>query len=252
MYIPEVEEILEVLCQRIPVLLGDNLEGLYVKGSLVLGDFNPETSDVDLLVVVKQALGSANFEQLDAMHREIQTLPNRYAHEVELAYVPAAKLNHFVPGERYPSLERGEQLKWKALASNWILDFWIARERGFILIGPDPKTLIDPISAEQMVAAVRGVMPDWLEWVNSPDDPGWHGTTGTLRFAVETMCRVLYTLEFAQMCSKPTAVRWALQTLPEPWVLLIQESQGWWSQKSNPKDVSRVWAFVRWVAAKVG
>ena len=243
----EVGEIVESLVPQINRVLEDNLEGIYLKGSLALGDFNPETSDVDLLVVVKQPLHQADFERLDPMHRRIQTLPNRYAGDVELAYVPATILNNFVPGLKYPALERGEQLKWKTLGSNWLLEFWTVREHGATLHGPDPKTLIEPIGKEQIVAAVRGVFPDWLDWINTPDDPGWHAQMGTLRFAVETMCRVLYTLETGEMCSKPKAVAWALARVPEPWVSLIKESQGWWSQKTDAASVAKVWQFVRWV-----
>lgn len=48
---PDVQEIIETLVRQIKSVLADNLEGLYLKGSLALGDFNPETSDVDLLVI---------------------------------------------------------------------------------------------------------------------------------------------------------------------------------------------------------
>ncbi|MDD6156298.1 MAG: nucleotidyltransferase domain-containing protein [Lachnospiraceae bacterium] len=37
-------------------ILGDNLTGVYLHGSAAMGCFNPEESDIDLLVVVKDAL----------------------------------------------------------------------------------------------------------------------------------------------------------------------------------------------------
>jgi len=248
----DIQEILEVLCASIVATLGDNFEGIYLKGSLALGDFNPETSDVDLLIVVKQALDQADFERLERMHQHLQTLPNRYAHEVELAYVPASILNSFVPGRKYPALGRGEQLKWKALGTNWILEFWTVREHGSALSGPDPKTLIDPISSEEIVGAVRGVMPDWLEWVNTWNDPQWHPNLGTMRFAVETMCRVLYTLATGEMCSKPKAVAWALGNLPEPGHSLVVQSQSWSpNQPTSPAINALVMEFVRYAAERL-
>lgn len=243
----DVREILEALVLQIGGVLGGNLVGIYLKGSLALGDFNPETSDVDLLVIVRQALDSADFDRLDKMHRQIQTLPNRYANEVELAYVPASVLNNFVPGLKYPALERGEQLKWKTLGTNWLLEFWTVREHGAALHGPDPKTLIEPIGKEQIVAAVRGVLPDWLEWVDTWGDPSWKTHMGEIRFTVETMCRVMYTLATGQMCSKPQAVLWALAHLPERWLPLIQQSQSW--QGGVPvldTVVEPTQQFVRW------
>ena len=46
----DVQEVAETLVRQIMSVLADTLEGIYLKGSLALGDFNPETSDVDLLV----------------------------------------------------------------------------------------------------------------------------------------------------------------------------------------------------------
>ncbi len=252
-----VQEILGRLQSGITSSLGENLEGLYLKGSLALGDFNPETSDIDLLVAVKQALGQADFERLDKMHRQIQTLPalahNRYSHEIELAYLTFDDINGFQPGEKYISLERGEQLKWKTLGSNWLLEFWTVREHGVVLFGPEPKAMIDPISTEQIVVAVRGVLPDWLEWVETWDDPAWQSHMGEMRFAVETLCRVLYTLDCGEVSSKPVAVRWALGHLEEPWHSLIQESQTWRAgEQVNLEAVSRIADFVRWTGEKAG
>lgn len=244
----DVEEIVEAVRGGIVAALADNLEGIYLKGSLALGDFNPQTSDVDLLVVVRRALNQADFERLDGLHRRLQTLTNRYAHDLELAYIPASKLNNFVPGE-YPSLERGEGLKWKTLRSNWILDFWIVREHGLALFGPDPKTLIDPISADQMREAVRGVLSAWNQWVDTWDSPGWKTHMGEMRFVVETMCRAGYTLAFKQMCSKPVAVRWALTALPESWRALVEQSQTWQGgQETDWKLIPQIRDFVYWTA----
>lgn len=243
----QVREIVEVAVAGVRETLEGDLYGIYLRGSLVLGDFNPETSDVDLLIVVGRDLGAADFERLDAMHRRIQRLPNRYANEVELAYVPLADINGFRPGKRYISLERGEGLRWKVLRHNWAVEFWGVREQGIALFGPEPRRFIEPISVEHVVEAIRLELSAWQEWADSPEDPGWHATRGTLRFAVETMCRVMYSLERHELCSKPVAVRWALRQLEEPWKALVQESQGWGSQPSEPDAAGRTQDFIRWV-----
>jgi predicted nucleotidyltransferase len=242
----EVKAIIEAVVGGVQAALNENLRGIYLKGSLALGDFNPETSDVDLLVVVKQPLNQGDFERLDQAHRQIQTLPNRYANEVELAYVPAAVLNNFVPGLKYPALERGEGLKWKTLGSNWLIEFWTVREHGVVLYGPDPKTLIDPIAKAQIVAAVLATLPDWTQWTDTWDD-AFQTHMGELRFSVETMCRVLHTLNSGEVCSKPKAVAWALANLPQPWVSLVKDSQNWKNQMADAVSINSTWQFVRWV-----
>jgi len=98
-----------LLQREIVAELGWNLEGLYLKGSLALGDFNPETSDIDLLALVKEPLAAEEFTRLARRHARIHSLPHRYAKEVELAYVPVGDVQRFQSGKAYPALERGER-----------------------------------------------------------------------------------------------------------------------------------------------
>lgn len=248
---PAVQQIVEALKQSIQATLEDNLFGIYLRGSLVTGDFNPEGSDVDLLVVTNRELSQADFERLDTMHRHLQTQPNRYANEIELAYVPSADINGFKPGKKYISLERGDQLRWKQLRHNWVVEFWAVRQYGLVVAGPEPKTFIEPIPMERVTAAIRLELGAWLEYVDSWESPGWQTHAGELRFAVETMCRVLYMFENQSLCSKPKAVQWALRHLPAPWHLLVAESQNWESNTpTNPQLTQQTQDFIRWVIAK--
>lgn len=50
----EIVIITELLSQHFQKILADSLTGLYLHGSICLGDFHWETSDIDLLVVLKQ------------------------------------------------------------------------------------------------------------------------------------------------------------------------------------------------------
>ena len=248
---PDVQQIVEALTKAVGETLEQNLLGIYLRGSLVTGDFNPETSDVDLLIVVKQDLTQSDFEQLDTMHKKIQTLPNLYANEVELAYVPIGDINGFVPRKKYISLERGEQLRWKNLRYNWAVEFWAVREHGLVVVGPEPKTFIEPIPMQHVADSIRLELGAWLEYVDSWDNPGWQTHAGELRFAVETMCRVMYTLENLELCSKPVAVRWALEHLPPQWKELMLKSQSWKVDQTFQSETAQpVQDFIRWVIEK--
>lgn len=248
---PDVQQIVEALTRAIGETLEENLFGVYLRGSLVTGDFNPETSDVDLLVVVNRDLNQVDFDRLDAMHQRIQTQPNRYANEVELAYVPIGDINGFVPRKKYVSLERGDQLRWKQLRHNWVVEFWAVREHGLVVVGPEPKTFIEPIPMQHVADSIRLELGAWLEYVDTWDSPGWQTHTGELRFAVETMCRVLYSLENHELCSKPVAVMWALRQLPPLWKELLLKSQTWKADQAvQSQTTQQVQDFIRWVIEK--
>lgn len=51
--LPPVTEILNTLLASLQDSLGENLVGLYLRGSLALGDFIPETSDLDVLAIAE-------------------------------------------------------------------------------------------------------------------------------------------------------------------------------------------------------
>src|SRR5207253_2908598 len=116
--------------------------------------------------------------------------------------------------------------------------------------GPDPKTLIDPISADEMRAAVRRRLRDWAEWAKDSNDPEWQLHRGHKAYVVETMCRALCTLATGELPTKPRAVAWALATLPEPWRATVERSQAWRTDNTlDPSLAPEVRSFVLWAAA---
>jgi len=247
---PEANAMLRALRTGIQQALGENLVGVYLRGSLATGDFMLEISDLDLLAVTERPVNDAEFTALAAMHEELAALPNPYANRVEIAYIDRRALRRYTPGRQHPTLEQGEALTWRAHGSNWILERWVVREHGIALCGPDPRTLIDPISAEALCAAVRDRLRDWDEWAHQPDDPDWQLPRAHKAYVVETMCRALYTLAHGTLPSKQQAVAWALKALPEPWRSTVERSRAWRSDDTvDPTIVPEVMGFVRWTAA---
>lgn len=91
----DVRTIVEILVGQIASTLEDNLEALYLRGALALGDFNPETSDIDLLVLTRELVTDKDFTALTRMHGQIEKMPNRYASDIELAYAPLDAIQNF-------------------------------------------------------------------------------------------------------------------------------------------------------------
>jgi predicted nucleotidyltransferase len=76
---PEVKAMLDLLLARIQGALGAKLAGLYVVGSLVTGDFDFRSSDIDLIAVLVDDPTEAEVQALGAMHSEIaQKMPFWY------------------------------------------------------------------------------------------------------------------------------------------------------------------------------
>ncbi|MBB3112282.1 hypothetical protein FHS18_004368 [Paenibacillus phyllosphaerae] len=248
-----VNEMLRVLLQGMQELLDDNLVGVYLRGSLALGDFDPATSDVDFLAATQIPVTDAALAALVDFHNRLAKFPNPYANELEGAYIDLEGLRRFQPGQPYPTLYRGEGLQVTRHQSNWVLERWTVREHGLTLLGPDPQQLIDPIPAERLRAAVSLRLRDWADWCSQVDDPAWQLPLSHKAYVIETMCRVLYTLANGEICSKPHAVAWALSTLPEPWRSLVERSQCWRTDTlTTPDDplIAEVRRFLLWVTAQ--
>ncbi|SDO78926.1 protein of unknown function [Paenibacillus sp. yr247] len=249
-----VTEMLRTLLLGIQEAIGDELVGVYLRGSLALGDFDPITSDLDFLAVTKLPVSEEKFAVLDALHTRLAKFSNVYAQQLEGAYIDHIALKRFRAGERYPTIERGDFLRSSEHHANWILERWTVREHGITLIGPDPKTLIEPISVDEIRLAVSVRLRDWADWANQLDDPAWRLPLSHKAYVVETMCRAMYTLMCGDVCSKQCAVAWALETFPEQWRSLVDQSRAWRTDTTLPEPniISEVMRFVHWVSSNAG
>ena len=252
MHLPdEVTEILNALLAGAREILGGNLAGVYLRGSLAHGGFRAETSDVDVLAVTETAVSDAEFDALAALHARLAALPNKYGNRIEIAYIDRAAVRRFRPGLLHPTRGQGETLERSEHHTNWILERWTVREHGLTLLGPSPRTLIDPISSGELLEAVRARLGDWADWARKREDPEWLAPRrGAAAYVVETMCRALHTLSCGELTSKAQAVTWALEALPEPWRATVARSQEWRCDRTNdPTIVTEVMRFVLWAAS---
>ncbi|EFH82516.1 aminoglycoside adenylyltransferase domain-containing protein [Ktedonobacter racemifer] len=246
-----VPTLLDALLLSIQQMLGQNLVGLYLRGSLAMGDFDPLASDVDFFAVTEHLLTEAEFTDLTTMHDTLARLPNPYAVHLEGAYIPRVSVRRFTLGERLPTLYRQERLRWFEHDYNWVLERRVVREHGLTLYGPAPTTLIDPVSTNELREAVRSRMPEWLRWANQADDPDWQLHLGQKAYVIQTMCRALCTLATGTLPSKPQAVAWALATLPEPWRSTVVRSQAWHGKQTFDVSLNpEIQRFIRMAASQ--
>ena len=249
-YAPAVDEILAALVPGVQAALADNLVGVYLRGSLATGDFI-DTSDVDFLVATERPVSEAESSALIALHERLAALPNKYANRLEGAYIDRASLRRFEPGRRFLTVECETPLRWKEHETSWLIERCGLRESGVALLGPDPRSLIDTISAEELRDAARRRLREWATWAVEPEDPEWLAPRSHQAYVVETMCRALYTLAFGELISKRKAAEWAISALPEPWRTLVEGAVARRTDdSSDPDTIVDVLAFVQWCAAE--
>ena len=72
---PDVNAFLHQFLSRVRDILGADFVGLYLYGSLSLGDFDPASSDIDAVVATAAPLRSGVVEELRELHARLLPRP---------------------------------------------------------------------------------------------------------------------------------------------------------------------------------
>ena len=125
---------------------------------------------------------------------------------------------------------------------------WVLRERGIALAGPDPRAFACEVPADmlrnKMRPQIESFLPDLFTWTSF--DIIW-----AQRYAVETLCRMLYTLQTGEVTSKRASLEWAKQELSPAWYGLIEQALADravpWDDPPRPGSVEATTAFAEYV-----
>lgn len=224
---PDVNEVLRDLLDGAGTVLGTQFVGMYVHGSLASGDFEPERSDIDFLVVTADTLPDDMIEALEAMHQRLAASGLPWAQRLDGSYIPRDALRRHDPAQAcFPELDSFDETFGVAQhGSDWVIQRHVIREHGLALAGPPPQTLIDPVQPAELQQAVSDQLRG--RWSRQLRGPTRLKSPEYQAYAVLTMCRALYTLEHATVVSKAVAPRWARAALGERWGLLIDWAVAW-------------------------
>jgi len=222
----EVVAVLESTLAGARDLLRERFVGMYLYGSLATGDFTPERSDIDFLVVTDAELPEVIVAALAEMHARFAASGEPWFSHLEGSYIPRADMRRYDPKTaRHPHLSVGEALRIEQHGADSVIQRWVLREQGVVLAGPEPRTFIDPVTPSELRAAIVELLRGF--WARQLVDDDFLAPREYQVFAVLTMCRALNTLESGAMLSKPAAARWAIEMLDEPWPAIVQRALAW-------------------------
>lgn len=217
----EVNDLVANIQTRLRELLGETLVGIYIFGSLASESFDPGVSDVDLLVVTATALVEADYAKLQQMHAVLVSRFKQWDNRIEVAYLSRDALKTFrEKTSEIGIVSPGEPFHRVAAGSDWLMNWYDVRENAIIVSGPDPKTLIGPISHFELNACIR----DYTK--HFPERLRHNLRRGSDAYAVLTMCRSLYTKLMGAPTTKKRAAHWATSKYPQ-WQHLIANAQKW-------------------------
>jgi predicted nucleotidyltransferase len=214
-----VDSLLVELVAGIHDVLGDDLVGVYLYGSYVSGGFDSEVSDLDMVAVISPPVEGVDLAALDGVHKGLISRHPEWSDRVEVVYVGLAALQSFrtSPGP-LAVISPGEPFHFRSEPpAEWVQNWYLVRETGVALYGPDPATIIPPIEwAEFDAAAVH-----YAEYVSHQDFR--EASPGALAYSVLTLCRAARTVREQVHGSKREGADWAKEAMPE-WAWLIDEA----------------------------
>jgi len=223
---PYVNTVLKLLLKNVQSVLDTYFIGLYLHGSLALGDFDPGHSDIDFVVVTTRELPVKLISDLETMHSSIKDSGLEWVNKLEGSYISKKALLRYNPDDTpRPHVNEGKFFVARD-ERDWVIIRHILRESGVVVAGPPVRPLIAPVSPDELRRAVLEVLATW--WAPMLDKPGLRFSgPGYQPYAVLTMCRALYTLKHGNIVSKPVSARWALEALDKRWTKLIESALSW-------------------------
>jgi len=238
-----INALLSDLLSRVQQLLGKQFIGLYLYGSLASGEFGPQRSDIDFLVVTSEQLPPEILPSLASMHQRLAEMHSRWTSRLEGSYIPRQALRRYDPTRAdHPALGMDGSFDVDHHGPDWVIHLHMIREHGIALAGPDPATLIDPIRPDDLRRAAVATLHEW--WAPMLQDSRRLRSREYQAYAALTMCRALYTLQHGTVVSKPIAARWAQGILGPPWVELIEQAL-FWPRDPQPDRLTDTLALIR-------
>jgi predicted nucleotidyltransferase len=224
---PELDSIIDEHVKNIQKSLGNNFVGVYLQGSLATGGFDL-TSDVDFIVVINEDLTEKQVKEVQDIHTKTYNQNNRWVKRLEYSFFPKQILRK--PSSPYPHgintkdrelwyFDNGSPTIIRSDHCNTLVTRWTVREKGIAVIGPDPTSLIDPISPNALRKEIRDTFIGWGKEVL--DKPKLYENRFYQSYLVLNYCRMLHDLHEGEIGSKLAGVNWAKVNLDSKWIPLI-------------------------------
>jgi predicted nucleotidyltransferase len=246
---PELNMLLSDLLTGAKSILKENFIGMYLTGSLAVGDFDAE-SDVDFVIMIHERTSEEQLLELQKLHVRLHHTDTKWATCLEGYYIVQEELHHYdAKNAWHLYLDNGSK-DLEVVTDNhkdWVFERFVLQKYAIVMNGPDPKSLFDAIPAHVLQ---KNVFTEMHRWSNEVlDNPVSLNNRWFQSFMVLSLCRMLYTLKFGAIVSKAVAVGWAKELLDSKWTRLIERA---WEERPNPPLKARMQAEQEDVEATPG
>ena len=224
------------ISKRIVEELEEKVVSIYLFGSLALGDFSPEFSDLDLAIILKEDLDGKSFDLIKKLQLEFsEKYPHWNKDGIEMIFVSIFILQNFKKQKTLISVTSpGMPLQTIENKEYYQIYWYFLQDYGKLLYGKDINEIIPKIQKhefiEQSCKFMLNELPIWEDLAKQSCHDQY--------YLVVTICRILYLIENKSHTSKKKALFWAIDFYPE-FKDLFEFCWSWrgkWQIKGKPLD----------------
>lgn len=224
----DVKAVLDLLVERLRSYLDNELVGVYLHGSLAMSGFNPVSSDIDILIVVKNKLNVDSKKEMAKIFVELsESAP---AKGFEVSMVTIENLKSFIyptPYEFHFSLDMKEQFEKGEIDfvaektdPDLAAHFVITKKRGICLYGTQISDIFPDVPRQYYLDSIAKDS----EWSFERILGSEKGLVRVPSYGVLNFCRVLALIQDDIVTSKIEGGEWGIQNLPKDYAPLIKEA----------------------------
>lgn len=219
----KMKSLIESFVKETKEILRDDLVGIYLHGSAVMGCYNPDKSDIDLIIVVKEAMSDELKRAYMDMVVELNGKAN--AKGIELSVVKQSVCKPFVyptPFELHFSIAHLDWyrndpedyiLKMKGEDKDLAAHFTIINHRGKCLDGVPIKELFAEVPVRDYADSI------WFDIADAEEE-----ILDNPMYLILNLARVLAFLKDGLVLSKKEGGEWGLDNIPEVYHPLVQSA----------------------------
>lgn len=209
-------------CQR---LLKENLLGVYLHGSLALGGFKPERSDIDLVVVTAQRMSL----EVKRAIVELLLLVSRFPRPIEISFLVEKDIFPYqnpLPYDLHYSEKWREKMQQDVRNEGWkqwndsiehdpdlVTHLTVLHHYGICLYGRSIAEALPAVPEQDFRAAI-------IEDLRQATEKRLHDPI----YFVLNACRVEAYVREGKILSKDAGAEWGLVNLPAQFHVLIEQS----------------------------
>jgi len=217
------QKLIDEFCDISKSIIGNDLTGIYLHGSLAMRCFNPEKSDIDLIVVIEEDI--TDVQKIEFMHHLVALNEKAPAKGFEISIVKREYCRSFVYPTPFELHFSPVHLQWfrdnpenyvknmKGMDEDLAAHFTIINKYGIVLYGEAIINVFGEVPRKRYIESIWHDVKDAREHiVNDPI------------YTILNVCRVLAFLKEDLYLSKLQGGEWGIAHLPQKYHSLILQA----------------------------